>query len=428
MLRFWRRLFQVAGALVPFAIAFLRDRHRWLLFGGSRQLHEDEHRDRARRLRETLLALGPTFVKIGQVLSTRPDLVPPIYAEALSDLRDSVPESAELEPTSVLADVFDAGEGPDHDLDPIAGGSLAYVYRGTYREETVAVKIRRPGVKHRIETDLAVLRTLLPVLLRIVPEQYEFSLETLVSDFESVIRDELDFAREAEMMEAVARTLSDREDVHIPEVYPEASTKRVLTMEFVDGHPVTDHDALRAVGVEPTELARRIASVYLTMGTVHGTFHADPHPGNLAVDDDGRLVIYDFGMSRTLDQELQARLLGLYQGLAAEDPDAVLDALIGLDVIAPDVDRTEAKATLSIVVDTLQDSSQDWSAVGPELLESLRTLPIRLPPDLMLLTRVGTVSEGVYRSLDPDFDFAAVARNVLPQGPDGQPGQAASPP
>jgi predicted unusual protein kinase regulating ubiquinone biosynthesis (AarF/ABC1/UbiB family) len=427
MLRFWRRLLRVGYALLPFAIAFARDRHRWLLAGAPRQQSAGGHRDRARALRETLLALGPTFVKVGQVLSTRPDLVPPIYAEQLAALRDSVPEDREMEPSAVLDAAFDPGEGPDRELEPIAGGSLAYVYRGTYDGADVAVKIRRPGVKAQVETDLAVLRTLVPVVVGLVPEQYEFSLQNLAADFESVILDELDFEREARMMEAVSSTLSGRDDVRIPAVCREATTERVLTMEYVAGHSVTDHDALRAVGVEPSELARRIAGVYLTMGTIHGTFHADPHPGNLAVDDQGRLVIYDFGMSRQLDTEMQGQLLGLYQGLAAEDTDAMLDALIGLDAVAADVDRSEARAALSLVVDTLDSSgSQDWSSVGTELLDSLRDLPIRLPPDLMLLTRVGTVSEGVYRSLDPDFDFVTVAQNVLVQGGEGPPGTQAA--
>lgn len=414
MTGFWRRFVRVLLALLPFAFAFLRDRRRFLLFGRARTLSAKRHEHRARRLRDRMLELGPAFIKIGQVLSTRPDLVPPVYAEELATLQDTVPEDVGEDPRDALRGELGDLFGTEPDLEPVAGGSLAYVYETTYRGERVAVKIRRPGVKDRIQTDLAVIRKLVPVVAPVVPSNYEFSLRNLADDFESVVLEELDFRREAQMMNSITANFEGDDRVRIPRVHEEASTERVLTMEFVDGQPVTDHEGLASRGVEPAELADRIARVYLEMGLKHGTFHADPHPGNLAVDDEGRLVIYDFGMSRRLDRAVQASLIGLYRGLATRNPDKLMAALIDLGALEPTVDRAEVREVLSLVIETLEGGTgASWTVVLMEVVDSLREFPFRIPPDVMLLIRVGTVSEGVCRSLDPEFDFVRAARSFL---------------
>ena len=413
---FYRRYAEVLVALLPFAVAFLRDWRRFFLFGGPRALPDQVHRERARRLTETLLALGPAFIKAGQVLSTRPDLVPPIYAEALGTLQDEVPESEGADPVDVIRTELGDGVLDLDTLEPIAGGSLAFVYTAdrTDSGERVAVKVRRPGIKEGIERDLRVIRRLVPVVSVFAPERHQYSLRNVADDFEEIILDELNFQREARMMERISANLANDERVHVPWADTEVSTERVLVMEYVEGVKITDAEVLDERGIDRPELASRVADVYLRMGLEDGVFHADPHPGNLAVDDEARLVIYDFGMCEELSAREQALIRDLYVSLTRRDVDGLIDALVALDVLEPTVDRREVKQVMELAIQSLAGQPQvTWRDIFAELTFSLRDFPFRIPPDVMLLIRVGTVGEGVCRSLDPEFDFLAAVRSHL---------------
>jgi predicted unusual protein kinase regulating ubiquinone biosynthesis (AarF/ABC1/UbiB family) len=410
---FNRRFLQVVVRLLPFAIAFLRDERRFLIVGGSRHVTEKTHRQRADRLVETLLELGAAFIKVGQVLSTRPDIVPPIYADALATLQDEVPEETEQDPATIVA--TDLGDAVDTGtLEPVAGGSLAYVYTAFIDGEKVGLKVRRPGLKPRIERDLRVIRRLVPVAGYFASERQQYSIRNIAEDFERIIFEELDFEREARMMQEIGENFADDDRVYIPDVDEARTTERVLVMEYVEGEKVTDEGALDRVGVGPEEMARRIADIYLTMGLEHGVFHADPHPGNLAVLDDGRLLIYDYGMSERLAPETQTQIVDLYRSLARRDTDGLIDALIALDVLSPTVDRTEVRHVIELAMENLEGRSDiDWRDIFTELFDMLHDFPFRIPPNVMLLIRVGTVAEGVCRQLDPEFDFVAFVRSFL---------------
>ncbi len=413
------RYVEILRLLLPFAVAFLRDRRRFLLFGRSRSLPEEDHRDRAHRLTETLLQLGPAFIKAGQVLSTRPDLVPPVYTEALDTLQDEVPESEEANPVEVVqsdlgADVLDLDT-----LESVAGGSLAYVYRAQRADtaEEVAVKVRRPNVRAEIERDLHIIRHLVPLVSAFAPERHRYSLQNIADDFEEIILEELDFEREAEMMEQIRANLADDDRVYVPWADTDVSTERVLVMEYVEGVKITD-DAVDGHSVTREELAATIADVYLRMGLGDGVFHADPHPGNLAVSDDGRLVIYDFGMCEELSPAVRAQIVDLYVSLSRRDVDGLVEALVALDVLEPGVDRRRVRRVLELAIETLAGKPHvTWHDIFSELLVSLQDFPFRIPPDVMLLLRVGSVGEGVCRSLDPEFDFLdAVQSHLVDEG------------
>lgn len=414
MWAFWRRFVEITVALFPFALAFARDRRRFLFIGRRRSMTATDHRNRANNLRDRMLDLGPAFIKIGQVLSTRPDIVPDQYAEALGTLQDEVPEDIGTDPHRVIDEEGLTEYLDPNTFEPVAGGSLAYVYRTTFGGEPVAVKVQRPGVRERVATDLDVIRTLLPLIARLVPHRYEYSIRNLADDFEAVIGEELDFEREARMMQSIAENFEADETIRIPAVYQEATTTRVLTMEFVEATPIAHAPEDEEISLPPEELANRIVHTYFRMGLDHGTFHADPHPGNLAVDAEDRLVIFDFGMSRRLDPSIQHHLLELYRALAKQDPDQLTASLIDLGALEPHVNRGEVNEVLGLLIETLRaEPSVDWVEMMRELIAALRQFPFRIPPDMMLLIRVGTVSEGVCRDLDPDFDFVAAAREYL---------------
>ncbi|MXV64078.1 AarF/ABC1/UbiB kinase family protein [Natronorubrum sp. JWXQ-INN-674] len=413
MTGFSRRYLQVVVRFFPLALAFLRDRRRFLLFGPSRRVSTATHRRRAERLTEAFLDLGPAFIKIGQVLSTRPDIVPPVYVDELSTLQDEVPEDAGGDPLTVVES--ELGEELDLDtIEPVAGGSLAFVYTAEYRGDRIALKVRRPDLLSIVERDLRVIRGLLPVLTTFANESQRYSIENVADDFEEIILEELDFEREASIMAEIEENLADEDRVVIPSAYPKLCSNRVVAMEYVEGAKIIDDRALTERGIDPNEMATLIARTYLKMGLVDGVFHADPHPGNLAVTDAGKLVIYDFGMSQRLTSREQDDITDLYRYLVRRDVDGLLNTLIALEVLEPTVDRVAVRQVLELVIENLEGRSDvTWHAIITELLSMLHDFPFRIPPNVMLLIRVGTVGEGVCRSLDPEFDFIAVTRSFL---------------
>ncbi len=410
---YYSRYLQVFVRFLPIAIALLRDQRRFLLFGPSRKVSTATHRDRAEQLTETMLELGPAFIKVGQVLSTRPDIVPPTYVEAFSTLQDEVPEDAGGDPLTVVE--AELGDKIDLEtLEPVAGGSLAFVYTAAYEGDRIALKVRRPGLVSLIERDLRVIRGIVPLLTMFATERQRYSIENLADDFENIILEELDFEREASIMAEIGANLTDNERVVVPTAYDELCSERVVAMEYVDGNKITDDRALEAVGIGPTEMATLIAHTYLKMSLVDGVFHADPHPGNLAVTDDGRLVIYDYGMSQRLTTQEQTDLTSLYRTLVRRDVDGLLNTLIALEILDPTVDRAAVRQVLELVIENLEGRSVvTWRAIITELFAMLHDFPFRIPPNVMLLIRAGTVGEGVCRSLDPEFDFLGVTRSFL---------------
>ncbi|MDS0474806.1 AarF/UbiB family protein [Natrinema sp. 1APR25-10V2] len=410
---YYLRYLQVLVRFLPLAIAFLRDRRRFLLFGPSRRVSTATHRERAERITETMLELGPAFIKVGQVLSTRPDIVPPTYVEAFATLQDEVPEDAGGDPLTVVES--ELGDALDLEtLEPVAGGSLAFVYTVEYEGERIALKVRRPGLASLIERDLRVIRGFVPLLATVADERQRYSIENIADDFEEIVLEELDFEREASIMAEIRDNFADDDRIVIPDIYPDLCSDRVVAMEYVEGRKVTDDRALADAGVEPTEMATVIARTYLQMGLVDGVFHADPHPGNLSVTDDGRLAIYDYGMSQRLTPGEQEDITTLYRTLVRRDVDGLLNALVALEVLDPSVDRTEVRRVLELVIENLEGQSDvSWQQIITQLFARLHEFPFRIPPNVMLLVRVGTVGEGVCRTLDPDFDFIAVTRSFL---------------
>ena len=360
-----------------------------------------------------MLELGPAFIKVGQVLSTRPDIVPPAYASVFATLQNEIPEDTGGDPKTVIETELD-DKLDLSTLEPIAGGSLAFVYTVQYKDERIALKVRRPGVKAQVARDLRVIRGLIPLISFFAPDRQQYSIENAASDFEEILLDELNFDRERDIMMEIRENLAADDRVVIPDVYQELSSVRVLAMEYLTGQKITDEDAFEGIDVGPHEMATRIAKVYLKMGLVDAVFHADPHPGNLGVTDSGRLLIFDFGMSERVSATVQEDIIGLYRALVRRDVNELVDSLIALHVLEPSVNRAEVERVLELGIENLEGYSEvTWRMITTELTTMLRDFPFRIPPNVMLLIRVGTVGEGVCRQLDPEFDFLAVIRSFL---------------
>ncbi len=255
-LRAYRRFPVVLYRFLPLIVALLRDRKRFLVVGGSREVTREMRLERAEVLLDTLLTLGPTFIKLGQILSTRPDVLPASYIEVLSSLQDDVPPAPWPESKAVLEEelgpvdeVFD-----EFDTEPISGASLGQVYVATYEGEQVAVKVRRPGIEELVEADLTVIKWSVPLLSRFVGQGQAFSLDNLAEEFDKTIHQEMDYAREQRVLREIRANFEGNDRVVIPEPEPGASGPRVLTMEYLPGTKISDVAALDRMGIDRTEL------------------------------------------------------------------------------------------------------------------------------------------------------------------------------
>ena len=417
-LRAYRRFFVVAHQFLPILLAYARDRRRFFLLGGPRQVSSATRRRRARTLLESMLTLGPTFIKLGQLLSTRPDVLPPEYIEEFTQLQDNVPpapwEDAERVVREELGSVDEAFDA--FDPQAISGASLGQVYLAEHDGRRVAVKVRRPNIESLVEADLRVIKFSIPLLMRFVDESQSFSLETLADEFTTVIRQEMNYTREATMLKEIRSNFAADRRVRIPEVVDERSTGRVLTMEYVPGTKISQIEDLDDLGVNRSKLAERLQRVYLQMIIDDGVFHADPHPGNLAVQEDGTLVFYDFGMSGRVDPFIQERIIQFYGAIAQQNIDAILDALIEMGTLSPEADRqTMADVMELAIADARGENIEQYRVqqIVSQVEDTIYEFPLRLPPNLALVLRVATVVEGVCVTLDPNFDFIEVATDYL---------------
>ncbi|WP_136600955.1 ABC1 kinase family protein [Salinigranum halophilum] len=417
-LRAYWRFFVVLYQFLPLIIAYARDKRRFLLFGGSRQVDTEEQKRRANVLLDSLLKLGPTFIKLGQLLSTRPDILPPAYVDVLSRLQDDVPPADWAQVEAVL----EAEVGPvdevydDFDRDPISGASLGQVYTATYEDEEVAVKVRRPGIEELVEADLRVVRWSLPLIQRFIGQGRAFSLENLADEFAKTIRQEMDYTREGRVLTTIRENFAGDDDIRIPELVGEVSGPRVLTMEYLPGVKINDLSTLDERGIDRTELASRLQRIYLQMIVDDGDFHADPHPGNLAVDDEGAIIFYDFGMSGQVDPFIQEKIVEFYIAVANQDIDGILDTLIEMGTLSPEADRQVMGDVMELAIADARGEDIEQYRVQ-QIIEQVEStiyeFPLRLPRNLALVLRVATVVEGVCVTLDPDFDFIAVATDYL---------------
>ncbi|QLD90712.1 AarF/ABC1/UbiB kinase family protein [Natronomonas salina] len=419
-LRAYRRFFVVAYQFLPLLFAYARDRNRFLLFGPSRTVTSETRRERARSLLDSMLRLGPTFIKLGQLLSTRPDVLPPEYIDEFERLQDDVPPAPWEEAKQVLEGDLGPVEATFDDFEPtaISGASLGQVYVAEYEGRQVAVKIRRPGIEALVEADLRVIRWSLPLLMRFVDETRSFSLETLADEFDRVIRQEMDYERERRMLEEIGENLADEPRVRVPNAVPELSTRRVLTMEYVRGTKISELTDLDALGVDRTALARTLQEAYLQMIIEDGVFHADPHPGNLAVQDDGTIVFYDFGMSGRVDPFIQEKIVEFYMAIARQDTDEILDTLVEMGTLSPQADREVMSNVMELAIaDARGEDIEQYRVqqIIQQVEDTIYEFPLRLPPNLALVLRVATVVEGVCVTLDPEFDFIEVATDYLRQ-------------
>ena len=402
-----RRALEVAVAVTrcgPGALDDLLDLGVWL--PGIRPRRTDGG---PARLRGLLEELGTTSMKLGQVLSTRPDLVPPAYEVELARLQDSGPEVAVVEVEAAIADGL--GRPVDRafarfDRRPIAAASIGQVHGAALADGTeVIVKVRRPGVVARVEVDLALLGRVAAAAERL-PFASRYDPVGLAREFARTLRAELDYRREAANAVAVASAFAADPRVHVPRVIGSHSCASVITEERVRGFKIDDFDALDAAQIDRTALARVFADAYLTMVFEHGLYHADPHPGNVFAEASDRIGFVDFGMVGRVAPAARSGLGTVLMALAVVDAERLVDGLLALGVAGDGVDRRALARALGELLDRHVDVPVAEIRLGPLLVEVMgvvRTHRLRLPSDLALLLKTVMMCEGVAARLDPGF-------------------------
>ncbi|MDG3002779.1 ABC1 kinase family protein [Paludisphaera mucosa] len=376
--------------------------------------------DRPRRLRLICEELGPTFVKLGQLLSTRPDLLPESYTNELAALRDDVRPFPSEQAEAILVEEYGrplAACFASIDPTPVASASISQVHRAVLHDgRTVALKVRRPDLHKVVAADLDILKNLAQLAERRLPALAVYRPLALVREFERTIKRELDFSIELRTIKRCQAQFAGDATAHIPFVVEEFSTPRVLAMEFIGGVRVDDVAAIRGLGLDPGEVAVAGARILIKQIFQFGFFHADPHSGNLRVLGDGVVAPLDYGMFGQLDPRTRERIADLLIGLLAQDVDGVLKALDELEVRGEAVDARELRRDVGELVQSYCDltlATIDLGVLLRELVGLIRRHRLLIPPDLVLLIRSLVTIESTGRALDPKFDIARQLEPIL---------------
>ena len=407
--RLARRLWQT---LVPIGLYLLGVGFDWL----SGQLRNPRHaRDRAREAANLVASLGPAFIKAGQALSTRPDIVPPVLLEELAQLQDQLPgfdaglamACIEEDLGQPIAAVFEQLE-----REPISAASLGQVHRGVLiGGQKVAVKVQRPGLREQITLDLYIVRNIAAWLNRNVG-LIRSDLVALIDELGKRVFEEMDYCNEADNAERFAQLHSHNPRIAVPRIHRHATARRVLTMEWIDGVKLTNLEAVRALGIDPEELVSVGVDCSLQQLLEHGFFHADPHPGNLLALADGRLAYLDFGMMSEVDRGSRTGLIQAVVHLVNRNFSKLSKDFVSLGFLAEDVNLEPIVPAFEQVFGQALEmgvSRLDFKAVTDDLSGVMYRFPFRVPPYYALIIRSLVTLEGIALSVDPDFKILGAA-------------------
>ncbi|MEL6938527.1 MAG: AarF/ABC1/UbiB kinase family protein [Cyanobacteria bacterium J06598_1] len=403
----WRTL-AVSWMLGNFALGLLFDH----LFGRT-VTNQDR---RAVRLRQILTQLGPTFIKVGQALSTRPDLIKPSFLEELIKLQDQLPPFSNAVARQIIFNDFDRTPNEIYSsfsAEPVAAASLGQVYRARlYSGEEVAVKVQRPNLMPIICRDLYIMRWAAGWIAPWLPLNLGHDLSLIVDEFGSKLFEEVDYLNEGRNAERFAANFQDEPLVKVPSIYWRYTSAHVLTMEWINGFKLTDTDRVKQAGLATNDLVEIGVSSGLRQLLEFGFFHADPHPGNLFAMEDGRMAYIDFGMTDQLDLETKETLVDSVVHLINRDYEDLAQDFVKLGFLMPDVDvRPLVPALEEVFQDAVGESvgNFNFKSITDKFSEVMYEYPFRVPAKFALIIRSLVTQEGLALSLDPTFKIVEIA-------------------
>lgn len=381
----------------------------------------DRHLTDAERIRMAFEELGPSFIKLAQLLSARPDLITETFANEFKKLQDEVPPFPVADVRRIIEDEV---RMPVDDIfaefndTPLAAASIAQVHRGVLQDGSeVVVKVQRPGIRETIETDIHLLRTIAKLMIRYIPEAVFFNPVGIVNEFARTVRKEMDFVEEGRNACRFRRNFADNLGIFIPRIYAEFMTEKVLVMEYIDGVRIDDMNGIERLGLNRRELADIGVGAYFKQILEDGFFHADPHPGNIIAMPSGMVAFLDFGLVGRINERFRESIANLLMALLDKNFDAVVDEYIELGIVPEELDlerfRREFTSDLEEFMEPLYGltlNEIDFAAYLNTLTELAMRHHLRMPDDLLLVNKTMLVLENIGRSLDPNFDFIAAAK------------------
>jgi predicted unusual protein kinase regulating ubiquinone biosynthesis (AarF/ABC1/UbiB family) len=401
------RQIDVFSATIQFAFG--------LWWDSKKRRSSPEHRTkRAEQLVGQLLDLGPTFIKIGQALSTRGDLLPLEYIRALSKLQDSVPPFSSTAAIDIIeADLQQPIDVLYAEFDPIplAAASLGQVHRARLHSgEEVAVKVQRPGLEGLFDLDFKALLQLVQVCERLFPSLQKFELEAIYEEFRRTIYFEIDYVHEGQNADRFRTNFLDYPNILAPKVYWKYTTTHVLTLEYLPGIKIDRREQLESIGLDPKEINKIGIGCYLKQLLVDGFFQADPHPGNMAVDSQGNIIFYDFGMMSEISSLNQAEMTRALFAVIRKDADEVVDTLVSMGLVSQMKDMTPVQTMIEFALDRFRErplNFQEFRQLKYELYEMFEKQPFRLPAQMTFILKALGTLDGVARSLDQQYNLMA---------------------
>jgi len=412
--------------LLPLGVSFRRDFRRWIFFGAAIRRTEAFHERRAKALVGSLVKLGPTFVKLAQVFGSRPDVVPEPYLSALGSLTDRVPAVPfeKIEHEIVVA----YGKPPEEMFDefnrePIASGSLGQVYRARYQGRDVVVKVLRPGIEELVASDIHAVGRILDMVMARWSNSHLRGFRVVVDEFSKRIGEEMDFNHEAINAIAIADRFAANPNVLIPVIETELTRQHVIVMEYMDGTKIDALAHMISAGrMSGQQVVESVVEAYIQMMLVDGLFHADPHPGNLLVTDDGRLVLLDFGMVVRIDPEMRRTLIRTALAAVGRNSDGVIRGFLDLGIVEPGTDMT----TIQKLVDVLLGMAFEGVAsadianrilsdrtLADDVMRTIYDWPIILRGELVYFGRAVALIEGIGARYVPGFNPVGFAAPVI---------------
>lgn len=411
------RVVKVILKLLPIVINFRQDRRKWVKHEGK-NIDEWRFKKHAKKALKVFIELGPSYIKLGQWLSSRADLLPLPYLEELAKLQDKVPpaEFSKVKPIieselGKLENIFES-----FNTSALLGASLGQVYLAKYNNRDVIIKISRPNIEEVIENDIYILKKILPLATRFIDPNLAFSAEGMLSQFIETVYEEMDYRIEADNLVTIKRNLAGDNSVIIPSVIQDRTSKHVLTMEYIPGIKITDIATLDAMGIDRSILVTRVHRLFFKMLLRHNIFHADPHPGNISVADNGSIILYDFGMVGRLDNKTRLRLIRLYLGMIDKDPPRTVNILMELGTLEPTVNRYVVEKAIELSIQSLYGKEVDKmevKALTDLANKTMSRFPFRLPKNLALYMRMTSIIEGIYLHHKVKFQFVKVLAKIL---------------
>ena len=395
-----------------------RNNQKWSYSGGYSAEKLDARRQKqAVWIRESLLELGPTFIKVGQLFSTRADLFPTAYVTELSKLQDRVPafdydQVATIIETELGASVNELFQ--KFDSIPLAAASLGQVHRAKLHDGTqVVVKIQRPGLKQLFTIDLQILKQIARYFQNHPRWGTGRDWQGIYGECARILWEETDYLNEGKNADTFRRNFRDEDWVKVPRVYWKYASPKVLTLEYLPGIKISHYEAIEAAGLDRSSLAKLGAKAYLYQLLNSGFFHADPHPGNIAASPDGALIFYDFGMMGQIKSNIREKLMDTLFGIAQKNGSLVVDSLIELGALVPTGDLTPVRRSIQYMLDNFMDKpfeEQSVDSISEDLFEIAYGQPFRFPATFTFVMRAFSTLEGVGKGLDPKFSFMEVAQ------------------